>query len=71
LAAAIRKPVYDLLAEREESERLEAERKAREAWAREQARRASIEAQMAAVAAIVDSLDMGELGVVEQNNIEE
>ena len=71
LAAAIRKPVYDLLAEREESERLEAERKAREAWAREQARRASIEAQMAAVAAIVDSLDMGELGVVEQNSIEE
>jgi lysophospholipase L1-like esterase len=71
LAAAIRKSVYELLVEREEKVRIEEERKAREAWAREQARRASVEAQMAAVAAIVDSLDMGELGVVEQNNIEE
>ena len=71
LAAAIRKPVYDLLAEREELVRVEEERRAREAWAREQARRASIEAQMAAVAAIVDSLDMGEWSVVEQNGVEE
>ena len=71
LAAAIRKPVYDLLAEREEMVRVEEERKAREAWAREQARIASIEAQMAAVAAIVDSLDMGEWSVVEQNGVEE
>ena len=71
LAAAIRMPVYELLAEREEAARLEAEREAREAWEREQARLAQIEAQVEAMSAIIDSLDIDTWGATPLNNEEE
>jgi lysophospholipase L1-like esterase len=71
LAAAIRMPVYELLAEREEAARLEVERKAREAWEREQARLAQIEAQVEAMSAIIDSLDIDTWSRTPQNNEEE
>ena len=72
LSAAIRYPVYELLSQREECARLEEERLRREAWAREQARQARLEEQMAAMATIVDSLDIGLLlRGAEQNREEE
>ncbi len=56
LMAAIRSSVYDELTLREEVERREAEARARELRAREAERLRQIEAQVAAVASVVDSL---------------
>lgn len=56
LGAALRQPVYELLAEREAEERREAERIRRAAAEREAIRQQQVEQQLSAISAIVDTL---------------